>query len=517
MMHDVWRRAVVVGVVLCFACVAVVSVYGHGGGDHDDDGDDEDVTVLTQSTFDEFVNRHELSLVEFYAPWCGHCKHLKPEYAAAATILKKNDPPIPLAKVDATQEGSLAGKYKVNGYPTLFLFRNGRDSPYNGPRETKGIVDFMRKQAGPAAKPLATEDDLNRFTTWSEERDHVVVGFFPPTQTDSTTSAESKRKSTPLHAAFLVASNEMREDYLFGIVTDPDLTKKQGLEGEAIVFFKNYDEKKTIFKGKKKKKELEDWIVQQSLPLVGEYTESRHPRFQKRGLPVIKFFTKIDYSPANEKHRMFYESRLKEIATEFRDKLLVTLANSTAFASAMRDLGWENKEHTVVLEAAGGRQRYKFEKPFNVKNLKQFVQDYFAGGLLPYIKSEPTPPTNDGPVKIVVGHTFNEIVNDPNKDVLIEFYAPWCGHCKALEPKYIQLGQKMKDVETVTIAKMDATANDVPNLDFEVKGFPTIYFKPAGRSPMKYEGGEREVSDFVAFIKKHATNPVSFQKRKRKA
>ena len=63
---------------------------------------------------------------------------------------------------------------------------------------------------------------------------------------------------------------------------------------------------------------------------------------------------------------------------------------------------------------------------------------------------------------------FDELVTNTDKDVLIEFYAPWCGHCKSLAPKYDELGEKMAE-EAVEIVKMDATANDVPS-DFDVKG-----------------------------------------------
>ena len=63
-----------------------------------------------------------------------------------------------------------------------------------------------------------------------------------------------------------------------------------------------------------------------------------------------------------------------------------------------------------------------------------------AGKVERFIKSEETPADNDGPVKIVTANTFNEIVFG-GKDVLIEFYAPWCGHCKSLAPVYEEVSR----------------------------------------------------------------------------
>ncbi len=94
-----------------------------------------------------------LERVGFNYPRCGHCKSLAPEYEKAATELSANDPPVTLAKVDATIESALGSKYGVTGYPTLKIFRKGVESgPYEGPRTAAGIVKYMQKQSGPSSK-----------------------------------------------------------------------------------------------------------------------------------------------------------------------------------------------------------------------------------------------------------------------------------------------------------------------------------------------------------------------------
>jgi len=148
-----------------------------------------------------------------------------------------------------------------------------------------------------------------------------------------------------------------------------------------------------------------------------------------------------------------------------------------------------------------------------------WVKSVLAGDVAQYVRSERAPRPNNGPVKIATGQNFDELINDPSKDVLVEFYAPWCGHCKALEPKFAQLGEKFRNAQGLVIAKIDATANDFDREKWKVSGYPTIYFRPAakkegGKLPAAelYEGA-REVDDMAKFLK---SNARSLKKNKKK-
>jgi protein disulfide isomerase family A protein 3 len=205
------------------------------------------------------------------------------------------------------------------------------------------------------------------------------------------------------------------------------------------------------------------------------------------------------------------------------------------------DFGLPKGENPFVIHDTKKGHKYPASSLFSGDSLKEHLEAFLANKLESYVKSEPIPESqpSDGPV-VVVGKNFEDIVLDSTKDVLLEAYAPWCGHCKTLEPKYKELAQEMKKYDSVTIAKVDrplppipfsffflgilrltfiqvdATANDLPP-KFAVSGFPTIFFVPANKkdAPIKYDGA-REVSDFVSYIKKHASIPLKENATKQK-
>ena len=167
-----------------------------------------------------------------------------------------------------------------------------------------------------------------------------------------------------------------------------------------------------------------------------------------------------------------------------------------------------------AIQDVAKNQKYPFTeqgdaKALSEKKIGSFVDDFVSGKIEPSIKSEPVPEKQEGPVTVVVAKNYNDVVIENDKDVLVEFYAPWCGHCKALAPKYEELGALYKShSDKVIIAKVDATANDVPD---EIQGFPTIkLFKGKDKKgePVEYNGS-RTIEDLAKFIQDNGSHGVA--------
>jgi protein disulfide isomerase family A protein 3 len=131
-----------------------------------------------------------------------------------------------------------------------------------------------------------------------------------------------------------------------------------------------------------------------------------------------------------------------------------------------------------------------------------------SGSLKPVTRKRLTTADKYRFVKVINGKTYDEIISDPTKDVLVQFCSSSFAECNVFAPKYEELARKLKDEDTLVIAaKLDiTTVNDVPK-PFRVKRFPTIYFVPVHSSPKLYEG-KLEVDDLVRYVSSESTTPL---------
>lgn len=136
-------------------------------------------------------------------------------------------------------------------------------------------------------------------------------------------------------------------------------------------------------------------------------------------------------------------------------------------------------------------------KEITAKTIVTFYNRYKRRRVKPYFKSEPVPEVQGTNVKVVADN-FKKVVKNKRQDVFVKYYAPWCGHCKALAPVWEEMAEKLKDVPNLVIADMDATANEVKEVD--VKSYPTLKFYPSRKkSGIDHEGG-RTLEEMIEWL-----------------
>ncbi|XP_039283807.1 protein disulfide-isomerase isoform X2 [Nilaparvata lugens] len=451
----------------------------------DEESAKSNVLVFTTENFQAGIETNENVLVEFYAPWCGHCKGLEPIYEETANLLAEKNSNIKLAKVDAIENKQLAEQYQIRGYPTLKFFRKGKAPiDYSGDRKPESFISWLEKKSGTPAKILASVEELKEF---QEANSICVVGYFKDPQSEK--------------AKLFTDVADTIDHHPFAIISIDQAFKDQGIEEDSkIVLFKQFDEGKAIFDGELDEANLKKFVIAESLPLIVDFNQDTATKifggeFQSHLLLFL--------SQSSGHYDTLLEGA-KSIVKEFRDKILFVSINADEeeHGRILDFFGLKKEEipSMRIIKLADDMVKFKPEKQdFSAENIKSFVSDFIEGKLKQHLLSQELPEDWDKKaVKVLVASNFADIAYDKSKDVLVEFYAPWCGHCKQLEPIYDQLGESLKEKDDIVVAKMDATINELE--DTKILSFPTIKLYKKGDNKVVQYNGERTLEGLSKFI-----------------
>ncbi|KAL0226536.1 hypothetical protein P9112_013860 [Eukaryota sp. TZLM1-RC] len=450
--------------------------------------DSSNVVELTPDNIESVLTTNQLVLVKYYAPWCGHCKSLAPEYEEAATTLKnsiKEENKFVVAEINCDDHSELCQEAGIQGFPTIHLYRNAMHwTEYEGARKASDIVEYCLKMTLPLVFDVESEEQLNKFV----ESNKVSAVAFVDKDTDEFEAVNEV-------AAFFIDKVRIAR---MNPEDKPSLELHKSETGEVIDFEGDLTNMTQIA----------EFIEYHRKPLVAELNRSTFKDvFHPDAGPIGILF--IDPNDSSELLQQ-YTKIAKKVKEAFPDGQLTTI-DGVMFGQFMERLGNDQIPSFSVVMI--DRNAHYNMKEVNIEDIPQFIEDVVNEKAPKYIRSEEPPKDEDQDIaRTVVRSTFDTEVwwaVEQGFDVLVMYHAPYCGHCKAFQPIIEDLAEKLAvSLSQVKVVLYNADANDVPeNANIELSGYPTVALYPANLSkeeaPIEFEG-DRSLTGLLEFLKENA-------------
>jgi len=435
-------------------------------------GTEEHVEVLTNENFKKFTTSGEHVLVTFYAPWDGHSKSfLKQFHELGTSHTISSDSRLKFGKVDATVEKELAKEYEVETYPQIILFRHGQPKEYKGSDDTGHLDNFhaaaydFHLDFGETSSKIATEK-------YKTQRPGIIM---------------FRNFAEPAHFQGNVNSLEEIKQFIA-----TNMVPK-------VVDYAKKDQMERVFEGP----------IAANVFLFRQQNDEEADKLEAEFAKAAdQLYGRVHFISAGFDEQTLYSF----FAIRARDTPTVRLyAHDLKYAykgSLKPDEGKKEVMKTIKDHDGNDIPNPKYDEEMASQTSKvfedliKFVDAYEKGKLVPILKSEKPPKSapSANEATVVVGRTFDEIVTQSNKHVMLFFYAPWCQTSKALMPLWDKLAEMYREYDEVTIAKMDATKNEAKGI--HVKSYPTIYFYKSGDKPRHEEFDEKkkDLASFIRFI-----------------
>ncbi|GAW82359.1 protein disulfide isomerase [Plasmodium gonderi] len=504
------------------------------------DGEKKEKKILSLDLddFEELLNDDKIfTFLIVYTHWC-HKSRLVLENVDKMSNLLKYDNNLKIAKINAAVNSGIIERLNVYSYPSLFMIKKNEIHKYKGTPSIKDTLLWIYKYLDDSVYIINNNNKLDMFLEL-EEYNNSILFFVSRKENNIKLVKELVDICTSTGKSFCFSiinptiisyfeNQIVSEKYHFNYeeVQNKDIYGILFKRDDFIQYFYLMDESLSLlydsnYTSEEKKQKLSEWIEKKIEPLVIKFHEYYFPLFFSNN--SVTFF--ILYKDINKLNKMDIIKCAKKYqnitfsicgSTEIYEKrLLNELLIENIKNPVMRIT--EFKNHNTI--------PYKYVPlndniEINEKNIDEFIKGYLTNKKYFYRKSErPLPDEfNNGYVKIIVADTYDEYVFDSNKNVVVLFYAPWCGHCYKFEPVYREIGKRLKLYgrkyknyhNDIVISKIDAVNNEI--YDVTIEGYPTIllYTKTNKKEPIKYSG-PRTVEHIIFWICEKTNTDINIQ------
>ena len=449
------------------------------------------VLSLEEEELDGYISKNQIVILDVYSPECPHCKELAPEFLKAAKTAKKQNKPYHFVKINGNQNPGLGPKFKITGYPTIKLFVNGSPIDYDGNRTADAIMDFIDKKSSRPSTLLSTLSEIKDVISGTGLRG--ILG--------------TKDKKSLDYYLELIRDED---DFKF-YDTSMELIKEafpEVTDDPTFILLKDFDELKVSFsRYGLPKRYFKEFLRYHEYQIVNPCNEKIFGNLKgENSARVLILLLHDDKDPSIDEMR----EEFRKVAEEKRSTEYAFIMSNIS-EGVCKNFAENNGIHqsdlpTIQLVHIKNwkSERFAHKGPFTKEAIDKFIKNWKDGNENQVYKSEQPPIENPGPVYKVVGATFDEMVIKPDQDVLVKFYAPWCGHCKNLAPIYEELAKKLSNDKHVKLVEIDSTQNEIPSV--HIGSYPTLKLYTAADKdhPIPYEG-ERTTDAMETFLKEHSS------------
>ena len=390
------------------------------------------VLTLDDANFDAEVSEFDVALVKFFAPWCGHCQKMAPEFEKAAEMTPESE--VRYIKVDCDGDGKrVCERYDVKGMPTVRLFKNGDASKeFNGGRQADDFVNWLKVQSKPASQSV---DDPKVFSDIVEtSTENSIFGFFDDEKSEGykvfDKVADELRENYKFFHSFdkvvNAAAKSLGQDNLIFMADKKGAKKESATLGtyESIILFRpkvlasKFEHQITTLVGKASVDAFRQFL-HQTVPGIVPIIHPNAPRFKEaHGFPQVLCLYNIDYE-FDLKGSQYWRNRIMKVVTDFKQR--EKKEENTQIASGpqkkakyvnfgvahlpawekfvehhgLMDLQKEFQDSKKVSEKTpiciafdDNATKYPMLEKFTVQNFEKFLDNWSTGKLEPHMKTQ---------------------------------------------------------------------------------------------------------------------------------
>ncbi|KAF4372480.1 hypothetical protein F8388_027153 [Cannabis sativa] len=398
-----------------------------------------------------------------YAPWCPRSAELMPQFAEAANLLKELESPLLMTKLDADRYPKAASLLEIKGFPTLLLFINGTSQSYTGGFSAEDIVIWTKKKIG---VPVIRINSVTEAEEVVKKYHTFVIGFFENFEGHDYEEF-FKAAAADNELQFFEVSNIEVANVLFPQIKATD--KFVGIIKSEPERYTAYEE--TTFEAEK----LLQFLSYNKFPLVTKLTEINSASVYSSPikLQVIAFAEDDEFDKIRQP--------LQDVARKFKSKILfiyIDITDENLAKPFLTMYGLEESKNTILIAFDSTfSSKFLLDSDLSPSNIDDFCSGLLHGTLAPYFKSQPIPDNENATILSVVGKTFDDLVLNGPKNVLLEVFTPWCSNCETTTKQVEKLAKHFKGSDLI-FARFDASANEHPKL--QVDDYPTLLFYRAG-------------------------------------